>query len=634
MGNPFDTLVSKTKVSEETKQSIGNPFDSIQGGVGFREAPEPDAGIIGSFSQGIGRGLVEPFTVLGAEWHPDPTIDTKIEKTSEFLGSMVGLGISFYPFAAGTGLLLKGVGLAGPLAEAASFANAEGRTITPLYDFVKNVVAGSAQFGGMSHNTDELKTNLATGALFGGAIEGLFLAKALRSRAGLAAAKGLVDIGQVAKEASLLPSEGKTAERMTQELHGLFGSEDVDLNKVLANLADNQTNSIKIPQLKNVDDLVAYVKERMPNAQVLTRKNQGMWDMFIHNPVDPAEGLTSKQITQWQNGGVFEGLEGIFNNKSYEHTGVPVSEGRVQLRDPSNPNIVFAPKVTEVHVPLDPQIYGASKNKLESIRQALSDIHTKLGFIVPAQKEGLARKGFLDTSKFEFVSSMKEFMEKYKSEIGSINAQTPQEAISIFAKNRGIQGIVESDSGIITNVHVFDQGSVNWLKEPPQPLREGIRTKTPLAPNQVERRMGLRNTQQRQEYMAGLEKRIGEETDPRIKDIFIKQSQRVRDELETSSPQVADEVAATTTSFGHDLDQAILSTDIESGKTLVHSIIPSWKNSIGVALRLQGLPEKELLNYVDLSVKSEYNKLADLVMDPEFKTIKKASESQYLDGCL
>ena len=233
--DPF-AFLGKTKVTKETvasleQQMMGegpkkeeDPFAFLGSKsnapilVGFKETAPPDIGVVRAFTKGVGEGILEPVAFLRGKTPEDERINSTTEKTAEFLGTMVGLGISFVPIAGGTGWILKGVG----------FTAGETLASKAAFNFARNVIAGSVQFGGSSEKLEDVPKNLVVGGVFGAAIEGIFLARAIRGRGGKAL-KNIIDTGspipdvpinpnELSLENALSPSDAKTPGRLTQEL--------------------------------------------------------------------------------------------------------------------------------------------------------------------------------------------------------------------------------------------------------------------------------------------------------------------------------------------------------------------------------------------------------------------------------
>lgn len=643
--DPFEFL-SKTRATPETITSLEqsaqgeknvntskpDPFDFLSktSQIQFKgEAPKP-TGPIGAFAEGVGSGLLKPFTfitkpLLGYEYTPDPGITSWVSKISEVLGNFAGLGVSFYAFSGATGVALKGLGLTTPLIEKSP----------ELYNFVKGTLAGTAQFTGESTNLEEAKSNAIKGAAFGAAVEGLFLAASLRSRSGRvlwpsnrsgpltgtdvalrpdlsprapSTVTGLPTVmpSQLAKEIEIAPSEFKTADRMQREIKSLFNPDPIPetsfevqypgpnpqkaipaksgaaelpvvhkpitptipegIDNVLVDLAHEHLTTTRITNVTDPTNLVAYAKAKLSStAQIVVRASQGAKEILIHNPYHEGDVLSPEQIAQWKKSGVYDGMEAIYNNKSYAFTGEQVAPGKVQLRDPKNPGRVFAPNASSVTVPVAPKYFPKSpgalaiKQSAEAYIQALAESVGKVGFVIPSNEPGSARRGIIDISQFEEHTSVNAFAKKYKTELDKIsssaanlNIQSKENLLNILAQQKGIKGIVIKDGDFMTDIHIFDQGSVKFVQEPPR--------------------------------------------------------------------------------FGMTLDRTLISADAQTGKMNLHSIQPSWKNMTAGILRDRGFPEKEINRFLDERAQF-FGKSLDDLMSPEFKTIKKVSEGQFYEGC-
>lgn len=649
-------------------------------------------------------------------------------------------------------MVLKGLGLAGPYVEASSFLLNSGRTPGPLYYFVRNSIAGAAQFAGTYESLEAIKEDpkdILYGAAFGAAIEGAFLYKALRSRAGSVvtlpppsggAAAGpptgplrlgpgqppritppnvegslgpssvpLMRLGPgryvfgpspriLGKEITLIPNEGKTAERMDFELKGLFGQEEPNVNQIITSLTRDFETSAIVSELDDATaDLIEVGFKNDPSRTVvLRRRNQGKNELLVHNPVDEADILTPVQREQWKSMGVFENLEAIYQNRSFAYTGVKVAEGRVQIRDINNPGRVFAPKIEDVSTPINPKVYTESRRRVSILQEALRSVDNAVGFVIPSNKDGFVRRGEIALEGFE-EGSIADFRNRYRNELRGINANTPEEAIQILANRRGIKGMVERQNGVITNVHIFDQGSVRYVKELPKAAtreamrldrakRMGFDVDTPLyhgtgqAFEQLKKGYGgvwlTRNPEYAAKYAVG--------DSPNIRPVFIKPKladlgsvqtnitdgtvQRLRSQgynglkfrnINTNEeevlmfdlkdvksqfdqfgpaeplpgPQYVNEALSDTPRFGYTPDKAVLASDAATGKMAIVSLEPSWQNTLFSSLRMKGISEKEITNFMSLYEKDFSNNKIVQFLDPEFRRMKIVSEGLFNGGC-
>jgi len=578
--------------------------ESVSGKRGTAVTLEKDLGIGGAFVSGLKTGIIEPFRLLGAQ-PEEATLDETSEQVANFLGAMVGLGISFVPFAFGTGLALRGIGLTAKVVGAGVTAKKAARS-QALFNFVRNTAAGTIQFSGTAEEVGEVPRLAATGAAFGAAIEGVFLARAMRGRRGAVNKASLlddgnpvpdvpVDVDRMVSEVEISPSVNKTTERMAQELDGTF-TQNKPYNEVITDLLGEHIETVRFTGLskEGADDILAYAKTNFPSAQRLSRVTQakGVYEAFIHQPFDPSGRLTKKQLEQWKATGYAAGEQLTYANRPYAATGVPVAEGFVQLRDPfSRRPITFAAPVEEVTRPItthlfpQTQVVTATRNSI--LRQAVADIDNRIGFVVPASTVGRgaalsARRGFVDVSEFATAPNFREFAKQFADDLASVQAATPEEAVGILAERAGIPGLRIVDEGVTTRVHIFDQKKVGFVTEPP---------KVAVSSSEV--------------------RPIGE-TVPVVPEPGVVAGPREIHNL------------------GLVLDDAVFSTSL-SGEPILSSFIPSWKNSISAPLREAGIPEKEIQQFLDLYAINTTRRL-DSLMEPEFQAIKNASEIQF-GGC-
>lgn len=436
---------------------------------------QPDIGIGGAFGAGVKRGVLEPLSFIRGRPEIDERIDSSAEKVSEFLGSMVGLGISFVPFAAGTGLVLKGIGLTAPLRAASAIAIEGGTVRYPLYNFVRNTIAGGLQFAGTSEESEDIPKNLVIGATLGGVVEGFFLSRAMRARSSPGAVRpdGTLSPDQAAKELSLTPVEGASSERVSTSIQNL-AREDLTLEKMLAELSSEHVETLRIPQVSNVQDLVNHARTRLPGAQILTRNRN---EVLIHNPVDPLDKLNPRQIDQWQKGGVFDGMEVIYGGKSGTYVSTGVVEGipadRVQIRRVDRPGATFAPLRSEVTFPIETRNLTPNVQRRRALEVAAQVAQTRVGFVVPSRNPDFVRRGFVDTVEFESANSMQQFTARHAESMRmtpDLVGDTAEEILEDFARKRQIPGVVirDADSGLISEVRVFDQSKVSYVQEPPR----------------------------------------------------------------------------------------------------------------------------------------------------------------------
>ena len=559
-------------------QSAGaGGFGPVPGGI--TTEPEPDVGVVGAFGAGVEAGIKEPFRILGANPR-EVILDETSEKVANFLGSMVGLGISFVPFALGTGFALKGIGLAAGVAgaEATTVAIAAAAREKALFNFTRNTIAGSIQFAGTSEELAEVPGRAAAGAAFGAGIEAMFLARAMKGRRGAVGSGKLlndgnptpdspVDIGTLAREVEISPSSAKSPSRLTIELNGLFRAEAKTYDQILVDLLEGNIEAVRLTGLDSATDIIKYARERFPNAQILQRGTSGPRDVgrrvfetrdgitlrinrpkgrskevLIHNPFDDADRLTKAQIAQWKKTGFAAGQEVIYAGKSYAATGARAVEGSVQLRDIANPSTVFAVALNVVSQPISARFFRVSAARQATIQQVVDDLGQRIGFNI-AEGDGVLR-GYVNISEFETAATFREFAESFTS-AELKEAASIEEAVMAAARAKGIKGLVTQEEGIVSRVYVFDQSMIS---------------ETSVVPG-----------------------------------------------------------------LGSPIDQSV-----RQGQDIL-SFTPSWRNAVSAPLIESGLPESEIRQLLDLYESSIQPKLAGL-MDNEFQNIKRVSEAQF-GGC-
>lgn len=463
----LNQLRSEQTESETPGRSLAQRIVTGDVGPSFvRRFPEPEPfGSGAAFISGIKSSFLS--TIPGVHVDRDPRIDTFRETSAELVGSLIGYGASFAGYSAATGGLLGAAGLTAKL----------GGSSAALFKFVRNTVAGTAQFAAEAETLEEVPKNVALGIAFGGVIEGFFFARGLR--AARAAETVLEGVDDAAKMQALSPSISKTAERMTDELGNIQAGRSFD--ESLADLSATHVESVRIPGVTDASTILEGAAERYPGAQIMSRPTHGgqAQEVFIHSPINSADRLTPKQIGQWQtNNGYFEGLEAVYNKtgKSYELTGVPVAEGRVQLRDLERPSLVFAPRASEVSIPIEPRVFTSSTRAATRLRETLSGIQDEVGFVIVARTGDRARRGIVNTTDFETVGArgIQEYVERNQAALRDINAGSIKEAAIIHAQRNGVRGLIQKEGDLTTKIHIFDQEAIQFVQEPPRQLKSAL----------------------------------------------------------------------------------------------------------------------------------------------------------------
>ena len=565
-----------------------------------------------AFVKGLQTGLIEPFRLLGVE-SEEVELDETSQQVANFLGAMVGLGISFIPFAFGSGLVLGGLGLTAKVVGGAVTAKEAARS-QALFNFVRNTAAGATQFAGTAEEVKQVPSRLLAGAAFGGAIEGVFLARAMRGRRGAVGKDKLIDTGdptpdipvdvdRMVQEIEISPSTSKTTERMAVELDATF-TQNKDYTEVIADLLGEHTETVRLTGLglDGSKKITSYAKENFPSAQILTRQTQakGVHEVLIHQPFDPTDSLNPQQIAQWKRTGFAKGEEVRYKGEVFEVAPGQAVEGKLQIRVPYSKAQVFAVPIEEVTRPTTTRFFKESLARNRGLRAAIDSMDDRIGFVVEGTAGTTARRGFVDVSEFETATSFQDFARQFTDDLANVQAASPEEAVGILAAERGIPGLRIVDEGVTMRVHVFDQKKVGFVDEAPT-----------VAANSSElRSIGLPPTTL---LTPG---RVGEPlTLTPLEEAAALTRQRVGQAISRDEPNL-----------GLVLDNAVVT---EAGE--IQSFTPSWKNSISAPLREAGFPEKEIAQYLDLYAANTAKRL-DSLMQPEFQAIKNASTIQF-GGC-
>ena len=424
---------------------------------------EPDVGVVGAFTSGVKEGLLAPLTVFGRE-DVELNLDERGEKIANFAGEMVGLGIGFVPFLAGTGMVLRGAGLTRMVSK-------------PVYDFVRFSLAGTAQAAGTAEDVGDIPKQAAIGFAFGAVFDGMLLARAMGRRATDIAKKSdeLISPELLAKEIEIRPDVGDSDLKAATTVAGLQ-NEAKSYEQIIADLTDVVTETARIPGLAKADDLIAYTQSKLPNAQILRRRVIGndVEEVLIHNPIDESDRLTPKQIKQYEQTGTFEGLEVIYGGNRWRATGKALeSSDRIQLK---KGNVVYAPLRSDVSIALTPRVFTEKSMRYRLMQNALQAAD-RIGFTSIIENVGdirvrgrggrpVLQRGTVDIGDFEEYESMHAFIQANKEHILQIEAPSLEDAAAIFANRMGIRGIVERLDGRVSKLHIFDQESVNYLQEP------------------------------------------------------------------------------------------------------------------------------------------------------------------------
>lgn len=529
----------------------------------------PDTGIGGAFAHGVKAGVMAPLAIVGVKPKADETISGYAEKTSEFLGEMVGLGIGFIPFSVGAGVVLNGIGLTAAKAPI-------------LFPYLRNVLAGTTQFAGMSETAEDVPGNIAMGAAFGSAIELFFLRSAVKNRAALGAAgKKLtpdgspipevpVRPGVVRTENAITPTIGQPVSMVQEVAAGLQA--ELPYDRVAANLARTQQKLIYLTNLKAPEQLMGDVLKELPTAQVVIRKTFGeyrppsprgvripesegtVYDMLIHNPLTEGERLSPQQLSDWQKLGFFEGEEATFRGRTLRVGDLSArGEGYIPLEVPGTSK-QFAVRASEVQFSQFPAIIPPNdvpSTLRQEIQTALAT--KKVGFTTMTADGGIMR-GNVDTSTFAEGKSLLSYFKENEQEILSttIRGANEEDTAKQFLLSRGVKGFIYRDKGVTHRIEPWDQGTVS----------------------------------------------------------FINKFDFVPAELDAST------------------------IVFSQGRPVVESFVPGWKNAIAGPMRESGMKEKEIQAFLKEYQATNGRVIEELIDDPSFQKMINSVRAQTAEGCL
>ena len=138
-----------------------------RGGTEFQPFP---IGMGPAFTAGVGEGLTDFLSIVGLDYEGVEPV-TGGESFAKGFGHLVGLGVTFLPFSVGSGVALKGAGLAG-FAERSPEA----------FRVAKNALAFGLQEFGSGETVEEGLKRGAMGAVLGGGMDAMLARVAFKSR--------------------------------------------------------------------------------------------------------------------------------------------------------------------------------------------------------------------------------------------------------------------------------------------------------------------------------------------------------------------------------------------------------------------------------------------------------------------
>lgn len=495
--------------------------------VGFTNPPPVDPTLAQSFFTGIRNGFLSPLNIFGVEQR-ELELDEANEKIGSFMGELLGFGIGFIPFglvpaggamrAAGAAFRMQGVGFMAPM--------------NPVVrQFVKFTLGGAIQSAGTAETAEDVPKSALIGAATGAVIDGFFLARALKARprggtdliipdrsakpivgnirdlppdapempswrvdkddiiypiAALPTGRKLlpsstggelVRTDVLRQEIRLFPTETKQLPEISTTVNGL--KQNKTYEEVLTDLVNiNYVESVVLEgvQPSMTRSLVKTVRERAPNAQILTRNviKGEIDEVFVHNPTDSESLLRPDQIARWLEGNPIPGQEALYRGTVYKATGLTTREGFIQLESLEGKS-VFAANRTEVTLPITPRLFDNFSSKVPTYRHMALTLKARaddIGFTIqssdPESLLTTVKRGVVNTNNFVEMESIDDFMRIHGADIARTQAPDLGEALRIFARTKGIPGLKEVQGGRVVKYHVFDQSRVKYISDPPR----------------------------------------------------------------------------------------------------------------------------------------------------------------------
>ena len=232
-------------------------------------------------------------------------------------------------------------------------------------------------------------------------------------------------------------------------------------------------SEVELPSFVDKDELAKIdLMEAGLEPQVVTRSVGDKTDVIMHNPLDPAEKLTGKQLTQWRSTGFMEGEIVIHKNRRLQ---VIESQGdnlltvidpfsRVPIAFKVNTGDVASTFEVAVKAPKGKTVLDRDMihRQVESLRS------TKTFFSVADPDSGLVYHGYADMTGANVVDIDLKLSKRPPTDKAPDGSTPKSEYTRLFNKARaeGADFVRAMSHGRTKTIHIFNQEKAHFMYPP------------------------------------------------------------------------------------------------------------------------------------------------------------------------
>ena len=229
----------------------------------------------------------------------------------------------------------------------------------------------------------------------------------------------------------------------------------------------------KLPDFVDEDELAKIdLMEAGLEPQVVTRSVGDKTDVIMHNPLDPAEKLTEKQLAQWRRTGFMEGELVIHKNRRLQVI-EPEGDNLLTVIDPfSRVPLAFKVNTGDVASTFEVAV-KAPKGKTvldrDMIHRQVEGLRsTKPFFSVADPDSGLVYHGYVDMTGTQPIEIDLKLSRRPPTEKAPDGSTPKSEFTRLFNKARadGAPFVLAKSHGRTKTIHVFDQDKINFIYPP------------------------------------------------------------------------------------------------------------------------------------------------------------------------